>query len=1019
MKFSAILWLLFLWQSLQLQLSLSLDRGNETDRLSLLAFKAQISGDPLGILSSWNESNHFCKWLGVICGSKRQRVVELDLHDSQLVGILAPHIGNLTFLKSVKLYNNSLSHRIPPELGYLFRLQRLNLSENMFVGDIPINISNCSSLVVFDVGYNNLTGKIPAEFGSLTKLQTLRLVTNNIAGTIPPSLGNLSYLESLYGTRNNLHGAIPYSIGRLERLKYLYFCSNNLTGTIPPSIFNLSSLRHLSLPLNQLHGNLPTDLGNTLPHLENLNIYDNLFSGIIPPTISNASSLFRLSVGKNKFTGKVPSLAKQPKLQMLLVDGNSLGNREEDDLGFINSLANCTDLKTLGISGNNFGGMMPATISNFTKLEYMGFGGNEIRGRIPPDIGNLIHLTTLSLGTNHLTGTIPSSIGKLQNLGDMNLQGNELSGSIPSTMGNMTTLSAINLSMNNLQGSIPSSLGDCQKVLSMDLSRNNLSGSIPKEVFQISSLTKHLVLSDNELAGSLPTEVGQLVMLGALYVSNNQLSGEIPESLGTCRSLEYMSLAGNFLEGTIPKSLSSLRAIQGLDLSHNHLSGQIPEYLAELKLLESLDLSFNDFEGEVPLKGVFANQSQVQVMGNSKLCGGTPQLNLSRCSSSELTKKCKFIVATICPLLGLISTTLLLTFLCFRARKTIKAQGCNFISSFWQVRFEDLSKATDGFSSANSIGAGGFGSVYYGILERNEAPIAVKVFNLLTKGASKSFMAECEALKNVRHRNLVKILTACSSVDFQGNDFKALVYEYMVNGSLESWLHPTDEPEEVQGPRTLNLLQRLSIAIDVASALDYLHHDCEPPIVHCDLKPSNVLLDGDLAARVGDFGLARFLLNTSNQLSSEQSISLGIKGTIGYAPPEYGMGSEVTTYGDTYSYGILLLEMFTGKRPTDNMFRDGLNLHNFSKSALTRHVLEILDPSLLAENEETSRIEAHSGMAHPVTPESLEALMSVVKIGVACSEEVPRKRMGMGTVVVELRRIRGILSRTWTRIVMS
>lgn len=149
-------------------------------------------------------------------------------------------------------------------------------------------------------------------------------------------------------------------------------------------------------------------------------------------------------------------------------------------------------------------------------------------------------------------------------------------------------------------------------------------------------------------------------------------------------------------------------------------------------------------------------------------------------------------------------------------------------------------------------------------------------------------MAECEALRGIRHRNLVKLLTACSSIDYQGNNFKALVYEFMVNGNLEKWLHQEHRVsfEQEEHRQHLNLIQRLNIAIDVASALDYLHNHCCPPIVHCDLKPSNILLDSDMTARLGDFGLARFLsAGSSLSISTQQTRSIGIKGSIGYAAP--------------------------------------------------------------------------------------------------------------------------------------
>ncbi|KAK3226164.1 hypothetical protein Dsin_006026 [Dipteronia sinensis] len=150
--------------------------------------------------------------------------------------------------------------------------------------------------------------------------------------------------------------------------------------------------------------------------------------------------------------------------------------------------------------------------------------------------------------------------------------------------------------------------------------------------------------------------------------------------------------------------------------------------------------------------------------------------------------------------------------------------------------------------------------------------VAIKLLNLHQKGPSRSFIDECNALRSIRHRNILKIITACSSIDHQGNDFKALVFEYMSNGSLYQWLHSSDE--EQHRNKKLSLMQRLNIAIDVASALYYLHHDCETPIIHCDLKPTNVLLDDDMTAHVGDSGLARFLFEASNSLSKNKPSQL-------------------------------------------------------------------------------------------------------------------------------------------------
>lgn len=186
-------------------------------------------------------------------------------------------------------------------------------------------------------------------------------------------------------------------------------------------------------------------------------------------------------------------------------------------------------------------------------------------------------------------------------------------------------------------------------------------------------------------------------------------------------------------------------------------------------------------------------------------------------------------------------------FCCRKRSKELITSGDSEIS-LTNLSYKCLLKATNGFSSENLLGSGTFGIVYHGTLDDDGKVVAIKVFKLEHHGATKSFIAECEVLRNIRHRNLVQVITACSSLDYQGNDFKALVYEYMVNGRLEDWLHP--EINTFNGtnyaPRNLNLRQRL----DIALALEYLHHNCGAPVVHCDLKPSNVLLDDEMVAQI-------------------------------------------------------------------------------------------------------------------------------------------------------------------------
>ncbi|TYI62695.1 hypothetical protein E1A91_D10G265100v1 [Gossypium mustelinum] len=638
---------------------------------------------------------------------------------------------------------------------------------------------------------------------------------------------------------------------------------------------------------------------------------------------------------------------------------------------------------------------------------------NNILGKIPDEIGNLINLEVLDLAKNQLLGPIPFDIGRLWKLNIFYAHSNYLFGTIPHSIGNLTELTELVLYFNNLQGSIPLGLGNCKNLILLDLSHNNLSGPIPPEILGLSSLSILLSLSSNSLTGKLPVEVEKLKNLGQLDVSHNRLSGLLPNNLGSCVSLVELYLEGNLFEGPIPPYLSSLRGLEAFDASNNNLSGGIPEFLVRFGTLKYLNLSFNNFEGVVPSEGVFKNTSAIFVEGNNKLCGGIPELHLSRCNSKASSKtSLKLKITIIVVISGVTLVFSILLIIWFRKKKEKKPTTTHAENSLLQLSYQSILRATDGFSPQNLVGLGSFGSVYKGILEANGAVIAVKVLNLLNHRASRSFLVECEALKSIRHRNLVKVLTAISGIDYQGNDFKALVYEFMENGSLEDWLHSSVGMNEPETMRNLSFIQRVNVAVDVAHALEYLHHRCETPIIHCDLKPSNILLDEEMVGHISDFGLAKILSGDELNYSANESSSLGLRGTIGYAPPEYGMGSELSTNGDVYSYGILLLEMLTGKRPTNERFKEGLSLHNFVKAALPNRVVEIIDPILLQES-------VRGGTVGDITlnennlgnDKYLQCLNSIFKIGLTCSAESPSERMDMSDVVTKLCSIRDKLLR--------
>jgi receptor kinase-like protein len=895
----------------------SLGSSNATgDELALLSFKSMLSGPSEISLASWNTSSHFCSWKGVVCGRRHpDRVVALRLSSFSLSGRISPFLGNLSFLQKLELDNNQLVGTIPPELGRLSKLQELNLSANLLQGSIPVAMGDYTNLMVLDLSNNQLQGEIPTVIGAslknlvhlylrknlltgvipqslaeLPSIEFLFLSYNNLDGEIPSALGNLTNLFNIDLSDNKLSGVIPSSFGMLPNLSVLSLGFNNLTGPIPNSIWNISSLGVLSVQRNMLNGTIPPNAFSNLPNVQRLYMDHNHFHGHIPASLGNASNLIMIVLGANPFSGIVPQeVGELTSLNLLVLTDTLVGAKEPKDWEFITALTNCSQLEVLIFANCEFSGTLPDSLSSLSaSLKYLSLSENAISGSIPKDIGNLFNLQVLDLADNSFTGNLPSSLARLKILQKFYASDNSITGPVPWEIGNLTDLVSLYLRSNAFSGRLPSTLANLTMLSELYLANNNFVGPIPSGLFNISTLSIGLDLSYNSLEGSIPQEIGNLKSLVEFHAESNKLSGEIPAALGDCQGLRYLYLQNNILTGNITGHLSQLKSLEIFDLSSNNLSGQIPKFLGNLTMLSYLNLSFNNFMGEVPTFGVFANATAISIQHNGKLCGGIPVMHLPPCPFHLPKNKHKLLVIPIVTsLVGtLIILALLYKLLTWHTRNKVSNPSTTTMQGHPLISYSQLVKATDYFSATNLLGSGSFGSVYKGELDGQAGEstnfVAVKVLKLQTPGAVKSFVAECEALRNLRHRNLVKIVTICLSIDHNGNDFKAIVYDFMPNGSLEGWLHPDTDGQMQQ--RLLNLIERVSILLDVAFALDYLHCDGPAPVIHCDIKSSNVLLDDDMVAHVGDFGLAKILVEESATVQQSAS-SMVFKGTIGYAAP--------------------------------------------------------------------------------------------------------------------------------------
>ena len=838
-----------------------------TDKAALMAFKKTIIHDPNSALANWDAAVDVCNFTGVTCNKQHHRVAQLSLNKTELVGLLSPILSNLTGLRILVIVGNHLFGKIPTEFCYLRRLHRLHIEGN------------------------NLHGSIPDSFALLSKLTRLLLNQNNLSGTLPPSLfSNCTLLLNIDFSNNFLTGEIPIEIGNCQALWNLNLYSNQFTRQLPFSLANASQLYNIDVEYNFLFGELPSKLVGNLPELAFLHLsYNKMVSH------DNNTNLDPFFIALGNCT----------KLLELELAGMGLGGRLPSSIGQLG-----VQLNYLLLQENQIFGSIPPNLAKFSNLLVLNLTYNLLNGRIPSEISQLSSLQQLFLSHNLFTSAIPPVLGEFSShLGLLDLSHNKFSGEIPAILGNLVRINYLFLNNNLLSGMIPPTLGQCIDLNELDLSYNRLTGRIPPELAGMREIRIFINLSHNHLEGPLPIELSKLANVQEMDLSSNKLTGSIFHQISSCIALRVINFSNNSLEGHLPESLGELKNLESFDVSRNQLSGMIPMSLNKTHSLTHLNLSLNNFEGLIPTGGIFDSVTNMSFLDNDRLCRAISSKipGIPFCSQK---RRCFHSRVFLIIFILVIFITAFLTLICcvigFRrvrviihsrkARAVRKPTTPELIHNIPRITYKELSDATSGFDDQRLVGSGSFGRVYRGVLPDGTA-IAVKVLHLQSGNSTKSFNRECQVLKRIRHRNLIRIITACSLPDF-----KALVLPYMANGSLDCCLYLHSDTGLRSGSSDLSLIQRVNICSDIAEGMAYLHHHSPVKVIHCDLKPSNVLLNDDMTALVSDFGIAKLVMTAGggNGAAAEMGNSTAnlLCGSIGYIAP--GTDFSLSLYLETF-----------------------------------------------------------------------------------------------------------------------
>ncbi|KAL4588016.1 hypothetical protein LXL04_000894 [Taraxacum kok-saghyz] len=957
----------------------------ENDQASiLLKIKSHLI-DPLDQLKDWKISeNHaaHCNWTGIECNSVG-RIQKLDLSRRNLSGVVSDDIQLLRSLTSINLCCNGFSSALPKLLSNLTLLESVDLSQNYFIDSFPKGLGMAIGLTLLNASSNNFSGDIP-DFGNNTRMETLDLRGNFFIGSIPESFMNLKKLKFLGLSGNNLTGSIPKGIGELSSLESIVIGYNEFTGGIPAEFGNLTNLKYLDLAYGNLGGSIPPQLGN-LQALESMFLYKNKFTGKIPAEIGKLTSLYELDLSDNMLSGEIPSeISALKSLQLFNVMSNRL-------TGSIPSgISNLTHLGVLELWNNSFSGSLPDDLGLNSPLEWVDVSSNSFTGRIPENLCHQGNLTKLILFNNWFSGPIPTGLSTCNSLVRVRMQNNLLSGVIPVGFGSLEKLQRLELADNNLTGQIPNDISLSTSLSFIDFSRNRIQSTLPSSILSIPNLQNFLI-SENSFIGKIPNQFQDCPSLSILDLSSNQFTGTIPASIASCQKLVSLNLRNNQLTGEIPVPISMMGTLAVLDLSNNSLTGGIPESFGNSPALESLNVSYNRLQGPVPVNGMLRTINPSDLVGNSDLCGNV----LPPCTGDMTNDSHHKGLHTKHVITGWVigMSVVLAVFLTAFAGRALYSKwytnGSCFEERFemgkgeWPWRLMAFQKLS--FSSydilncvkeSNVIGMGATGVVYKAEIQRTNTIVAVKKLwsskNDIELGSSAGdFVGEVNVLGKLRHRNIVRLL------GFLHNDKNAMiVYEYMSNGSLGEALHG-------QARLLVDWVSRYNIAVGVAQGLAYLHHDCHPPVIHRDVKPNNILLDENLDARIADFGLARMMVKKNETVTM-------VAGSYGYIAPEYGYTLKVDEKSDIYSYGVVLMELVTGKRPIEPQFGDSVD------------IVEWVRRKIRENKPLTDVIDLTVGNCKHVE----EEMILVLRIALICTAKLPRDRPSMRDVISMLEEAR-------------